>query len=42
MILPGVEIGDGAVIGAGAIVTRGIPSLAIAVGNPARVSSMRP
>jgi len=40
--LPGVEIGDGAVVGAGAVVTRSIPSRAIAVGNPARVSSMRP
>ena len=36
-ILPGVEIGDGAVIGAGSIVTKNIPANSIAVGNPARV-----
>jgi len=36
-ILPGVEIGDGAVIGAGSIVTKDIPANSIAVGNPARV-----
>ena len=36
-ILPGVEIGDGAVIGAGSIVTKSIPANSIAVGSPARV-----
>ncbi len=36
-ILPGVEIGDGAIIGAGSIVTKSIPANTIAVGNPARV-----
>ena len=36
-ILPGVEIGDGAVIGAGSIVTKNVPANSIAVGNPARV-----
>ena len=36
-ILPGVEIGDGAIIGAGSVVTKSIPTNAIAVGNPARV-----
>ena len=33
----GVTIGDGSVIGAGAIVTNDIPAYKIAVGNPARV-----
>ena len=36
-ILPGVRIGHRAAIGAGSVVTRDIPSYALAVGNPARV-----
>ena len=36
-ILPEVEIGDGAIIGAGSVVTKSIPANTIAVGNPARV-----
>ena len=41
VILPGVSIGEGAVIGAGAVVTKDVPSYAIAVGNPARVVRYR-
>jgi acetyltransferase-like isoleucine patch superfamily enzyme len=42
VVLPGVEsIGDGAVIGAGAIVTKNIPDFAVVVGNPARVVRYR-
>jgi len=41
VVLDGVSVGEGAVIGAGAVVTRDIPANAIAVGNPARVVSMR-
>lgn len=36
-ILPGLEIGAGAMIGAGAVVTRSVPPNAIVAGNPARV-----
>jgi len=37
-ILPGLEIGSGAMIGAGAVITRSVPPNAIAVGNPARIT----
>lgn len=41
IVVGGVTIGDRAVIGAGAVVTRDIPADSIAVGNPARVIRMR-
>lgn len=37
MVLPGVKIGDGAIIGAHSLVNKDIPSGCIAVGNPARI-----
>lgn len=37
LIMPGVTIGDGAIIGAGSIVTKDIPAWTIATGRPARV-----
>ena len=40
-ILSGVKIGDGAVIGAGSVVSDDVPDGAIAVGNPARVQKIR-
>ena len=40
-ILKGITVGDGAVIGAGTIVTKDIPSEAIVVGNPGRVVGYR-
>lgn len=36
-ILPGVNIGDNCVIGAGSVVVKDIPKNTVAVGNPARV-----
>ena len=41
VVLDGVRIGSGAVVGAGSVVTKDIPDMAIAVGNPARVVGMR-
>ncbi len=37
MILPGVTIGNNAVIGAGSVVTKDIPDNVCAAGNPCRV-----
>jgi acetyltransferase-like isoleucine patch superfamily enzyme len=34
-ILPGIRIGQNALIGAGAVVTKDVPANAIVVGNPA-------
>lgn len=36
-ILPGVTIGENAVVGAASVVTRDVPENAVAVGNPARI-----
>lgn len=36
-ILKGVSIGDGAIVGAGSVVTKNIPPYSICVGNPAKV-----
>jgi acetyltransferase-like isoleucine patch superfamily enzyme len=37
ILLPGVRVGQGAIIGAGAVATTEIPARVLAVGNPARV-----
>lgn len=37
IVLPGVTIGDNAVIGAGAVVSRDIPENSVALGVPAKV-----
>lgn len=37
IIMPGVTIGEGAIIGAGSLVTKDIPAWSIAVGRPAKV-----
>jgi acetyltransferase-like isoleucine patch superfamily enzyme len=36
-VLPGVVIGEGAIVGAAAVVTKSVPAWTIAAGNPARV-----
>jgi acetyltransferase-like isoleucine patch superfamily enzyme len=41
LILSGVTIGHGAVIGAGAVVTKDVPAFAIVAGNPAAVVRYR-
>ena len=40
-ILPGVHIGDGAIIGANSVVAKDIPPYSVAVGNPATVKKQR-
>ncbi|KAJ3362739.1 hypothetical protein GGF32_005542 [Allomyces javanicus] len=37
IVVAGVEIGSGSTVGAGSVVTRNVPSMSVAVGNPARV-----
>lgn len=37
IILKGVTIGEGAIVGAGSVVTRDVPSWTIVAGNPAQV-----
>jgi acetyltransferase-like isoleucine patch superfamily enzyme len=39
LILPGVSIGRGAVVGAGAVVTKDVPPFRVVVGNPGRLTA---
>ncbi|MET1414852.1 acyltransferase [Roseibium sp. HPY-6] len=41
VVLPGVTINEGAIVGAGAVVTKSIPAFAIATGVPAKVVGTR-
>lgn len=41
MIMPGIEIGEGAVVAAGAIVTKDVPAYSIVGGNPAKIIGYR-
>ena len=37
IILPGVSVGEGAIVGAGSVVTKDIPPWTVVAGNPARI-----
>ncbi|GAG76053.1 unnamed protein product, partial [marine sediment metagenome] len=39
-ILAGIEIGEGAIVAACAVVTKNIPAWSLAVGNPAKIKDL--
>ncbi|PLS17876.1 hypothetical protein CVD28_09285 [Bacillus sp. M6-12] len=41
IILPGVKIGNGAIVGAGAVVTKDVPDYSIVIGVPAKILRFR-
>lgn len=41
MIMPGITIGEGAVVAAGAVVTKDVPPYAVVGGNPAKILKYR-
>ena len=42
LVLPGVTVGEGAIVGAGSLVTKDIPAWTIATGRPAKVVKQIP
>lgn len=40
-IVPGVEIGEGAILAAGAVITKSVPAYAVVGGNPAKIIKYR-
>jgi len=42
IIMPDIEVGKYALVGAGAVVTKNVPDYAVVVGNPARVTGTVP
>ena len=41
IILPGIQVGNHSIIGAGSVVTKNVPPLAIVAGNPAKIIRFR-
>jgi maltose O-acetyltransferase len=41
ILLPGIQVGRGSIVGAGAVVVKDVPPYAVVVGNPARVVRYR-
>lgn len=41
MIMPGIDIGTGAIVGAKSVVTKDVPAYSIVAGNPAKIIRMR-
>lgn len=37
MVLPGISVGDGSIVAAGAVVTKDVPESCVVAGNPARI-----
>jgi virginiamycin A acetyltransferase len=40
-IMPGVQVGDGAIVATGTVVSKDVPAFSVVAGNPARVVKMR-
>lgn len=41
IILPGITVGEGAIVGAGAVVTKDVPDYSVVAGNPAHILRTR-